>query len=124
MAQCHFTQPRQWNTRRRSQRLGLSIPLIAYGASRYGPSFQEATRTLVVNAHGALISLATKVLLKQRLMLRHALSGEEQECRIIYRGKKVTGAAEVEIEFLRPAPKFWHIACPPVDWSENRTPVV
>jgi hypothetical protein len=120
MAQGQFTQPRQTSTKRRSKRLALTIPVIAYGASKYGPSFQEGTHTLVVNAHGALISLATKTMLEQRLMLRHALSGEEQECRIVFRDKKMAGPTEIGIEFLSPAPKFWHIAFPPADWSGNR----
>ena len=69
-----------WNKKRRSQRLVLSVPVVAYRCQKLGLPFSEGTRTLVVSAHGALISLTAKVAADQELVLKHALSGEEQEC--------------------------------------------
>ena len=102
--------------KRRSQRLELSVPVVAYRPRKYGAPFSEATHTLVVNAHGALLSLVTKVALNQTLILKNALGGQEQECRIVFIADKPTGPPEVGIEFQGPANNFWHIAFPPVDW--------
>jgi hypothetical protein len=105
-----------WKEKRRSQRLALSVPVVAYRSQKLGLPFSEGTRTLMVSAHGALISLTAKVFANQRLILKHALSGEEQECRVVFAQKKSMGATEVGIEFQQPAPNFWHIAFPPSDW--------
>ncbi len=102
---------------RRSQRISLSAPVIARSQTNNSPLFCEETRTLVVNAHGALISLTTKVGPGQRLVLQNALSGEEQECRVVYLSKKWVGMREIGIAFTRPAPNFWKISFPPDDWK-------
>src|SRR6266446_5016093 len=86
---------------RRSRRLLLTLSVIAFREARQGFPFHEGTHTLVVNAHGGLISLATKVLLQQRLMLKNALSGQVQECRVVFMDRKLAGPTEVGIEFLR-----------------------
>ena len=112
-----FGPPKQSKKRRRSQRLILRVPVVAYRPPTLGPSFSEGTHTLVVNAHGALINLTSKVAADQKLLLKHALSGEEQECRVVFTRKKLMGPAEVGIEFRQAAPKFWHIAFPPSDWT-------
>ena len=108
-----------WKEKRRSQRLALSVPVVAYRSEKLGLPFSEGTRTLTltVSAHGALISLDAKVVADQRLVLKHALSGEEQECRVVFTRKKLMGPAEVGIEFRQASPKFWHIAFPPSDWA-------
>jgi hypothetical protein len=116
MLQRRFRLPNPWEKMRRSQRLVLSVPVIAYRSQKLGPSFSEGTRTLVVNAHGALISLTSQVAVDQRLVLKHALSGEEQECRIVFTEAKLSVPTEVGIEFQQPAPNFWCVAFPPADW--------
>jgi hypothetical protein len=106
-----------WTEKRRSQRLALSVAVVAYRSDKLGLPFSEGTRTLMISAHGALISLTAKVLADQRLLLKHAISGEEQECRVVFARKNPMGPTEVGIEFQRPAPHFWRIAFPPGDWT-------
>lgn len=120
MVQQQFSQPEPWATKRRNQRLTLSVAVIAYRLSKHGAPFYEGTHTLVVSAHGALINLAAKVATDQRLILKNALSGQEQACRIVFRKKKLLGPTEVGIEFQQPAPKFWRVAFPPPDWNLAR----
>jgi hypothetical protein len=105
------------NKKRRSQRIALSVSVVAYRSQKLGLAFSEGTRTLVVNAHGALIILTAKVAVDQTLLLKNALTGEEQECRVVFTEKKLMGPTEVGIEFRQPAPNFWHIAFPPTDWT-------
>jgi hypothetical protein len=38
---------------------------------------------------------------------------------VVDAGSKSDGKTEVGIEFLEPAPRFWHIAFPPEDWNLN-----
>ena len=42
-------------------RVLLSVPILVSGKTTESKDFKEETRTLVVNAHGALISLAAQV---------------------------------------------------------------
>lgn len=94
----------------------LHIPVILSG-NCIGGTFREPTQTLVVNAHGALVTLATKVLNGQKLRVKHgAHAEEERDCQVSYIGPTVEGQTQVGIEFVEPAPDFWHIAFPPDDW--------
>jgi hypothetical protein len=106
MFQEQFSQSEPWARMRRSQRLVLSVAVIAYRPSKQGPTFCEGTHTLVVSAHGALINLAAMVAADQSLILKNAVSGQEQACRIVFRKKQQAGPTEVGIEFQRPAPDF------------------
>jgi hypothetical protein len=117
MLQQQLTSPNHWTKKRRSQRLVVSIPIVAYRLPKAGRPFFERAHTLAVSAHGALISLTTGVAADHKLVLQHALTGEDQECRVIFIQKKLSSPTEVGIEFREPAPKFWGIAFPPSDWK-------
>ena len=102
-------------SRRRSQRVLLHVPVTV---SFEGPKgeFTESTNTLVVNAHGALISLEAKVVPGQILTIRSAAS-EVRTCRVVYLGPTIQGRTQMGIEFSEPSPNFWHITFPPEDWT-------
>jgi len=93
------------------------MALLAHGKASDKNPLREETQTLVVNAHGALITLAAKVTPGQTLILRNPVTGEEQECRVVHIGNRLAEKTEVGIEFMQPAPKFWRIAFPPEDWT-------
>lgn len=122
MVQKQLSRPMHRKRRRRSQRLILRVPVIAYRSQKLGSPFSEGTHTLVVNAHGALINLEAKVAVHEKVFLKHALSGEAQECRVVFtRGSSTVGPIEVGIEFRRPVPNFWQIAFPPGDWQSHES---
>jgi PilZ domain len=102
--------------RRRSQRVILSVPVSVSGQGQKG-QFTEETKTLVVNAHGALITLAAKVSQGQQLELKSVSNPEKQTCKVVYIGPTVQGQTQVGIEFTKPAPHFWHVAFPPENWT-------
>jgi len=106
---------------RRSLRVMLSLPVTVSGESADGP-FSEATQTLVVNAHGALLTLAARISQQQTLRLKSPLHPEEQICRVTYVGPTTQGRTQLGVEFTEPAPKFWHIAFPPEDWAPSSEP--
>ncbi len=104
--------------RRRSLRVMLSVTVIVRGKNAEGNAFEEETKTLVVNAHGALIHLRSDVKADQKIMLIHKGTQESQQSRIVYVGTTMHGGkAQVGIEFDKPAPKFWQISFPPEDWN-------
>jgi hypothetical protein len=110
---------KRWLKNRRSQRIDLSVPVVVYRPPNEGPLFYESTKTLVVSAHGALMALTDMVAPKQRLLVQNTDSGEQQECRVVYVKKELTGPPKVAVEFTRPAPSFWHLAYPPADWAAS-----
>ncbi|HEX2710940.1 MAG TPA: hypothetical protein VHM88_01775 [Candidatus Acidoferrales bacterium] len=102
---------------RRSQRLLLDVPVIIRGESAREQSFQEETFTIVVSAHGALVVLAAKVVLGQRLLLTNPKTGDEREGRVASLGSPYGGLTQVGIAFTRPAPEFWPLSPTPDAWK-------
>jgi hypothetical protein len=104
---------------RRSERIILDVSLVIRGEAADKKIFQEETSTLIVNAHGAQLILETKVALGQRLVLLNPKNWDECEGRVAYVGPPYAGLARVGIEFTRPAPEFWPVSSPPVDWKQS-----
>jgi hypothetical protein len=102
--------------RRRSQRVILSVPVTVSGQGTKG-KFTEDTKTLVVNAHGALITLVAKVTQGQQMELKSVSNPEPQTCKVVYIGPTVQNQTQVGVEFLKPTPHFWHVAFPPENWT-------
>jgi hypothetical protein len=102
--------------RRRSMRVLLSVPIHVSGKTAGDQDFQEETRTLVVNAHGALISLAARVSADQRITVSNKATRQALECRVVYVGNAQAGKMQMGIEFVKPSPAFWQIDFPPDDW--------
>jgi hypothetical protein len=108
---------KQETNSRRSQRVLIRVPVVVRGKSTDDSPWQEKSLTSAVNVHGGLIALATRVARGQTLVLRNVATGEEQECQAIFLGAMHDSKSEVGIEFKRPAPNFWRINFPPVDWK-------
>ncbi len=107
--------------RRRSMRVLLSVPIHVSGMTSDEQEFDEETRTLVVNAHGALISLGAIVSAGQKVTISNNTTRKSLECRIVYLGNPHTGKIQMGIEFLTPSPSFWQIDFPPDDWVVPET---
>jgi len=102
--------------RRRSMRVLLSVPILVSGKTAENQDFKEETRTLVVNAHGALISLAARVAAQQNITLSNKATQQSIDCRVVHLGNMQGGKAQVGVEFAKPSAKFWQIDFPPDDW--------
>jgi PilZ domain len=102
--------------RRRSMRVMLSVPIHVSGKDSKNREFNEETRTLVVNAHGALISLAAAVVADQRITVSNKATRQSLDCRVVYLGNANSGKIQMGVEFLKPSPSFWQIDFPPDDW--------
>ena len=113
------TRLHNYTNQRRSQRVMLAVNIVVGGDSQGGKMFSEEAVTSVVNAHGALISLAQKVVVGQTITVLNVKSKAELLAEIVDVGDPRGGKAEVGIEFLEPAPRFWRVAFPPDDWSPH-----
>ena len=101
--------------RRRSQRVYLEMPLLVYGRGPDDDPFSAEAHTVVVNAHGALITLAEKLNLGEKLILTNPKTWEEVECRIVFLRSTKGHRKQVGVEFLSPSPNFWRMAFRPDD---------
>lgn len=103
-------------SRRRSMRVLLSVPIRVSGKSPANEDFEEQARTLVVNAHGALISLQASVAPNQRVTIINKATNQARECRVVHVGTQAGGKLQIGIEFVQPSASFWQIDFPPDDW--------
>jgi len=105
------------SNRRRSQRVIVNVPItVSSEGGNKDAAFQEETQTLVVNAHGAMIALAAKVVKGQTLRLKNRTTQEDQTCKVVYLGPLAAGKSQVGVDFTAKAPDFWRISFPPEDW--------
>jgi hypothetical protein len=102
---------------RRSQRIPLDAPLVVKGCAEGGQDFREETFTLSASAHGVLLALKTSVSLGQKVQLFNRRNWDELEGKVVYVGLPNAGLTRVGIEFEHPAPDFWSLATPPVNWG-------
>ena len=102
---------------RRSQRVMLKVSVVVLAHRADNKRVSEETRTVTVNAHGAMILLGMKVSIGQILMLRHSGTGEEVSCRVVYISPHESEKREVGVDFMKACPGFWRISFPPTDWT-------
>lgn len=107
-----------WAPRRRGSRLTLDIAVEVYGQGLDRRMFREETRTRVVSAYGALISIKTEVALDQIILLVCKRNGEQMRCRVVHR-EIAKGETHIGVVFMTPSPKFWGVAFPPDDWDRT-----
>jgi hypothetical protein len=96
---------------RRSGRLTLDFAVDVYGRGPNEEIFREETRTLVVSAYGALISLAADVDLGEVIVLT-CKNREPIHCRIVHREETPNGEVHFGIAFLAYSPNYWGVSFP------------
>jgi hypothetical protein len=92
---------------RSSERKNYHVPVVVYGWSKALGSFHEDTITLVFNASGALVKLATPIELGEKLFLVSKFTHEEQEVRVVFKESRPQGGYDVGLAFHKPAANFW-----------------
>jgi hypothetical protein len=105
------------NAQRRSQRVMVKVSVVVLAEEPEKKSISEETRTVTVNAHGAMILLGLKVSTGQSLTLRNSRTGEEVACRVVYVSPHESEKRQVGVDFMKPCPRFWRISFPPPDWT-------
>jgi hypothetical protein len=102
--------------RRRSMRVLLSMPITVSGQNASGEDFTETTKTLVVNAHGALVALAVPVANGQQVLVVNKSTQKSVQSRVVSVGNQQDGKSQVAIEFITPSGTFWQIDFPDDNW--------
>jgi periplasmic protein TonB len=101
----------------RTQPIALEIPVSVNGARTVDGSdkrvpFSEATQTVLVLPHGAVVRIATPLASGQLVFLTNEKTKKEVVCQVV-KSKSTGGtAAYVELQFTEPAPGFWGIQVP------------
>ena len=110
---------RKWlaSSRRRSQRVMVSIPVQVKAKNTAGLDLVEDTKTVSVSAHGALLRLEMPVSKGQTITLRNPANDDSLDCSVVYLGGMQDGRREVGVSFIQPNSTLWRIAFPPADWS-------
>jgi hypothetical protein len=103
------SRPAANSERRRGLRHSHETTLLVYGSDEEKQPFHEETETIDANEDGCLLLLATEVSRGQRLILTNTRNHAEEECRVVYVGRRVKGKLRVGVEFLRPTPQFWRL---------------
>jgi hypothetical protein len=100
-----------------SKRISMAIPVFIYGCRKNGGSFQEPTRTVVVDSRGGLIELKSLVVDGLRVLAVNENTGEGVESSVVGIKSSRNGKAEVWNTFEKPSPNFWGVKFSPEDWN-------
>jgi hypothetical protein len=101
--------------RQRSQRVLLRVRAKIHVALQGSASTLDVL-TLSVSPQGAMVILKQSLPAETRLVLEHTGTRERVGCKVIRSPREMAEGFHVPIEFESPAPDFWRIAFPPLDW--------
>lgn len=104
--------------RRRSQRVLLRVRAQVHVAVE-GKAATFEVETLNVNPHGALVIMRQSLIPGTRLVLENNATRERVACKVTRQPRESSEGFQVPVEFDSPAPKFWRIDFPPVDWRAD-----
>lgn len=98
--------------RRRTQRVGLTVPLVINGQDENTERFSIRAKTNAVSQHGAQIETEQPVILGQVLLLINENSARKVEARVISIQRKRDGKTYIGVEFLSTEINFWNMTFP------------
>ena len=104
--------------RQRSQRVLLRIRAKIHVALQGNSSTLDAL-TLSVTPQGATVVVKHSLPADTRLVLEHCGTHQRVGCKVVRCAREMAEGFHVPIEFDSPAPDFWRIAFPPLDWRPD-----
>lgn len=101
----------------RPQPVALEVPVTVNGARTVEGSdkrepFSEATKTVLVFGHGAVVRVASALAAGQLIFLTNDKTKKEVVCQVVKSKNYGTVSGYVELEFTEPAPGFWGMRFP------------
>jgi hypothetical protein len=84
-----------------------------------GKSTTLEVLTQSVSPHGALVVVKQSLPVDTRLVLEHVGTHERVACKVVRSGREMSEGFHVPVEFDSPAPDFWKIVFPPLDWRPD-----
>ncbi len=103
--------------RRRSERVVLRIPLQLSAKMPDGKRISIQAHTLVVNAHGGLLDVGMEMIRGQQVILSNSRTERVASGKVLRVEGSEAGRFSLAFEFEFPAPSFWPVNFPPLDWS-------
>jgi len=103
--------------RRRSSRVVSCIPVNVRSKPHEGQPVQAPAEAVAVSRCGALLRVPLSPALGSRIEVRHEISHETQEFRVVRISPGEDGLYELGVEMLCPGHNFWGIPLP----GERRT---
>jgi len=100
---------------RRSDRISISYTLETMGTNAEGKPFLETARTVVVNRHGALVSLNHKLRVGQTVTVRRRANDgaiRQADVRVVACEKELPSGGEYGVSFVDSNLDFWDIEFP------------
>lgn len=105
------SQPEE--SKRRTERILLRIPITVQGIRQDGKRFKENTHTLAINRHGARIALRSEVQPEARVTIINLQNNISCPFRLVGPiGKPLDRGPEWGVECLQPEANFWGIFFP------------
>jgi hypothetical protein len=102
--------------RRRSQRVMVRVPVtLTFDVA--GKSVTVQAITVSVNDHGAMLQCTRTLPAEIKLELQNDRTREKMACRVTRAPIENSDGYMIPVEFSAPAPGFWRISFPPVDWK-------
>jgi ribosomal 50S subunit-recycling heat shock protein len=98
-----------------SQRVVIDIPVRVRVNRADATPVEEITKTVIVNANGALIKLSTLVVAGETLQMVNLRTNAEVKCTVANTriDPKDNERAEAVITFDEPTPGYWGLSFPP-----------
>jgi hypothetical protein len=99
--------------RRRTARVPLCVNLTVHGETENKGKFKAEAQAVCVSKHGGMMELGREVLIGQRLLLIHMVTGEQAECKVVSLMKpERNGNRNVAFEFTADEINFWRMCFP------------
>jgi hypothetical protein len=102
--------------RRRSQRVIIQIP-VTLELTVSGTKVAVRAKTASVNDHGAMLLCTKSFPLETKFDLINEGTAQKQSCRVTRTAIENQQGYLIPVEFVSPAPGFWHICFPPPGWK-------
>jgi hypothetical protein len=102
--------------RRRSQRVIIRIPVMLE-VTVGGKKTTMRAMTASVNDHGAMLLCTKSFPLDTIFDLVNERSAAKQSCKVTRAAVENQQGYLIPVEFVAPAPGFWHISFPPPGWK-------
>jgi hypothetical protein len=94
---------------RRSERITAKSAIVVKGRFNDGTEFSDVTHTLVLSAHGCLVTMAKPVSIGENVIVQNTNTLQVQRCHVVYVRHTEGGEIRVGLAFEMEAPDFWGI---------------
>ena len=96
-------------SRRRTERFPLVLPIHVTGQDAKGEAFAEDTHTKQLSGYGASIVLNRQLRPEQEIVIRRENRSQEATCRVVYEVERVEAKHIYGVAFVNPSVDLWGV---------------